>query len=339
MGKPRVIVLTYADLVPKAALEETIQYIKASEKDRGVPVVAVDAQRGGEEIEELRLECMKAGAYVNRRRKRKGVNPRAIRTIMLGFPNVGKSSIINRLTNRKVAGRTGWAGTTKKMTWHHIGGFRNTELAFLDAPGNIPFGFAKRYTKEQQALLCMCRIFGDKIIDREQTAFDLVYLLGKLAKDNPQMLQQKTLWKETRRIYGVDFQAALRLEVPFFPNFVPADNPEPFCGKLLNDFNRGFWGKHQLEAPPEMEERRENWSHVYGDQVDRRAQKENISGAPIALAQPFRSRGLLGPPAQVHQTLPDQGLRKKFENKREKLPVFVDSRPQRRQDEGLFDGW
>lgn len=80
--RPRVIVLTKADLVPPSALEETVRYIKESERDRGVPVVPVDAMLGTFGIEELRKELLKAGAYVNRRRKRQGINPRAIRTMM-----------------------------------------------------------------------------------------------------------------------------------------------------------------------------------------------------------------------------------------------------------------
>eukprot|EP00403_Amphidinium_massartii_P004246 CAMPEP_0178383766 /NCGR_PEP_ID=MMETSP0689_2-20121128/7168_1 /TAXON_ID=160604 /ORGANISM="Amphidinium massartii, Strain CS-259" /LENGTH=404 /DNA_ID=CAMNT_0020003991 /DNA_START=8 /DNA_END=1220 /DNA_ORIENTATION=- len=247
--KPRVIVLTKADLVPKAALEETIARIRASEADRGLPVVAVDAQRGSSSFEDLRLEIMKAGAYANRRRLRKGINPRAVRVSVVGFPNIGKSSVINHIMQRKVAKVTAWAGCTRKVTWHKIGGFRNTEFEFLDTPGQIPWAIGKRYTEAETNLLCMCRIFGERIIDREQSAYTLVKHMYKLAKDQPHLVDS-TVWKETERIYGVDFKKAVELQGPFLPDFVPLKNPEPFCGKVLNDFNSGYWGKVQLEAPP-----------------------------------------------------------------------------------------
>mmetsp|Transcript_6296 Transcript_6296/g.15102 ORF Transcript_6296/g.15102 Transcript_6296/m.15102 type:complete len:615 (+) Transcript_6296:73-1917(+) len=252
--KPRVIVLTKSDLVPQAALEETIARIKASEADRGVPVVAVDAQRGSRSFEDLKLELMKAGAAINRRRQRKGVNPRAVRVSVVGLPNVGKSAVINQIMQRKVAKVTAWAGATKKVTWHKIGGFRNTEFEFLDTPGQIPWAIGKRFTEEQTNLLCMCRIFGERIIDREQSAYKLVKHMHQLAQDHPHLIDN-TVWRETERIYGVDFKKAVKLEGPFLPDFVPIMNPEPFCGKVLNDFNTGQWGKVQLEAPP-------RWTYV-----------------------------------------------------------------------------
>merc|ERR1719188_2375740 len=188
-----------------------MRLIKDSVHDRGSPVVAVDAQRGGDSIEELRLACMKAGAYVNRRRKRKGVNPRAIRTIVLGFPNVGKSSIINRLSGRKVAMRMGTPGTTRNETWHRVGGFRNTEMEFLDMPGTIPVCYSKRYSEEQGFLLAMCRVFPDHIIDRQRTAEEMVMHMAKLQKEYPHMVES-TVWRETQRMYKVNFQQAVQLK-------------------------------------------------------------------------------------------------------------------------------
>ena len=52
-------------------------------------------------------------------------------------------------------------------------------------------------------------------------------------------MMEGTVWKETKRIYGVDFQKALKYEGPILPNFVPLKNPAPFMGKMINDFNRG----------------------------------------------------------------------------------------------------
>ncbi|CAJ1363674.1 unnamed protein product [Effrenium voratum] len=317
--RPRVIVLSKADLVPPAALQETIRYIQESDRDRGTPVVGVDGLLGTFGIEELREELLKAGAHVNRRRKRQGVNPRAIRTMMIGFPNVGKSSIINRLTGRKVAARDGRPGLTKRLTWHKIGGFRNTELEFLDAPGFIPVGFGRRFSKEQQELLCMCRVFGEKHVDRQQTGQDLVFRLGKLWKESPHMVD-RTVWRETRRIYKVDFQAALRLEGPILPNFVPVDNPDPFFGKLINDFNRGRWGRIQLEAPPRVPVNLKDYGHLL--QGSAHTTKHLEGGQKV--------RGMLGPGEQ-------EVLMPTKEPEREKVPSML--RSQNVTSAGLFDGW
>jgi len=316
--RPRVIVLTKADLVPRAALEETIRYLNESDRDRGVPVIPVDALLGSFGIEELRTELLKAGAYVNRRRKRKGINPRAIRTMMIGFPNVGKSSIINRLTGRKVAARNGRPGLTRRLTWHKIGGFRNTELEFLDAPGFIPVGFGRRFTKEQQELLCMCRIFGETHVDRQQTGYDLVTRLGKLWKESPHLVD-KTVWRETERIYGVDLQKAIRHEGPLLPKWVPVMNPDPFLGKMINDFNRGRWGKIQLESPPRAPVNLRDYVHL----LEGSAQTvKHLEGKKI--------RGMLGPGQQIVK-LPSE------EPEKEKVPAML--RSANVAGEGLFDGW
>jgi len=212
------------------------------------------------------------------------------------------------------------------MTWHKIGGYRNTELEFLDMPGLIPYDFGKRYTEAQATMLCMCRIFGDKVINREKTAYDLVHLLSKLQKENPTMVE-RTVWRETQRIYGVDFQAAVRREGPFLPNFVPVDNPEPFCGKLLSDFNNGYWGKVQLEVPPDEKSDRQDWSRMLG----RRQGQEELQELPSPSERPA-----LGAPADVVQ-MPGRDKDGKRVPEREKVPVGRTERE--RQDLGLFDGW
>lgn len=318
--RPRVIVLTHADLVQKSCIEETIQYFNQSDNDRGVPVIPVDARDGTIGIEELRTELLKAGAYVNRRRKRKGINPRAIRTMMFGFPNTGKSTLINRLAGRKVAKRDSKPGITRKMTWHKIGGYRNTELEFLDSPGFIPVGFNRRFTPEQQSLLCICKIFSDKHLDRTSTAYDLVYRLDKLVKEHPRLLQVETLWRETKRAYGVDFKKALRQEGPLMPDHVPAMNPDPFCGRLLSDFQHGVWGKIQLEPPPQQFQNVKELNHLLHGSKET---KKHIGTTPV--------RGALGP-GRTQVVLPS-----KQDQQREKVPIMARSR--NLTNEGLFDGW
>jgi len=318
--RPRVIVLTHADKVQRSCIEETIQYFNQSENDRGVPVIPVDARDGTIGIEELRTELLKAGAYVNRRRKRKGINPRAIRTIMFGFPNTGKSSLINRLAGRKVAKRESKPGMTRKMTWHKIGGYRNTELEFLDAPGFIPVGFGRRFTPEQQSLLCICKCFSDKHLDRTATVYDLVYRLDKLVKEHPRLLQVETLWRETKRAYGVDFKKALRQEGPLFPDWVPSMNPDPYCGRLLGDFLHGVWGKIQLEPPPQSLQNVKELNKLLTGSKETR---KHLATSPV--------KGALGP-GQSQMIMPT-----KQDEQREKVPVMV--RSKNLTDEGLFDGW
>jgi len=238
--------------------EETIRYINESEKDRGIPVIAVDTLQDRNNMEDLKTQIMQAGAFVNRRRKRRGINPRAVRVIVAGMPNVGKSSVINCLVGRKVAPDGGVPGVTKRFTWHKIGGFRNTEIEFLDSPGLTPRYFGKRFSEEQGQLMCMTKMFPHKIVDQEDTLQELMDLLGRVSKESPQHIS-KEVWRNTRLLYHVDFERAIRREAPWVPPNINLAKVEHYCLGVLADFNKGYWGKIQLEVPADMEQKRKEW--------------------------------------------------------------------------------
>ncbi len=74
---------------------------------------------------------------INDRRKARGLQPRPVRAAVIGFPNVGKSALINRFLNRRVCASAPKPGVTKSLRWLRVGG----DLDLLDAPGkpNAPF--------------------------------------------------------------------------------------------------------------------------------------------------------------------------------------------------------
>jgi len=125
-GKPRVIALNKVDL---ADPEWTKQWIQTFH-DQGLQVVALDSMTG-KGTKALVSQVEQLGNAKARKLVDKGVNPRAVRAMILGIPNVGKSSLINKLNGVHVANAANKPGVTRGKQWIKIG--RNLEL--LDTPG------------------------------------------------------------------------------------------------------------------------------------------------------------------------------------------------------------
>jgi len=125
-GKPRIVALNKVDLADSEWTKKWINHFS----EQGLKVVALDSMTGSgtkalvSQVEQL--GAAKAGKLVA-----KGVNARAVRAMILGIPNVGKSSLINKLKGVHVANTADKPGVTRGKQWIKIG--RNLEL--LDTPG------------------------------------------------------------------------------------------------------------------------------------------------------------------------------------------------------------
>jgi ribosome biogenesis GTPase A len=71
---------------------------------------------------------MNSGLEINKKRQAKGMQPRPVRAAVIGFPNVGKSSLINRILGRKLAKAQNVAGFTRKLQWIRISGKHDGSL-------------------------------------------------------------------------------------------------------------------------------------------------------------------------------------------------------------------
>ena len=85
-------------------------------------VYFIDGKRGKGNIAGLRKQILASGRDINKRRQAKGMLPRPVRAAVIGFPNVGKSSLINRLLGRKLAKAQNVAGFTRKLQWVRMSG-------------------------------------------------------------------------------------------------------------------------------------------------------------------------------------------------------------------------
>ncbi|MDO4432362.1 MAG: ribosome biogenesis GTPase YlqF [Aerococcaceae bacterium] len=125
-AKPRIIVLNKADLANPQATQQWLNYYH----EQGLPAVALDAQHS-KGLKGLEKECQRIMAPYFEKQRAKGVKPRAIRLMILGIPNVGKSTLINRFVGKNQAITGNKPGVTKAQRWLKMG----NSFELLDTPG------------------------------------------------------------------------------------------------------------------------------------------------------------------------------------------------------------
>ncbi|MGY3837328.1 ribosome biogenesis GTPase YlqF [Bacillus atrophaeus] len=125
-NKPRIMLLNKAD---KADVAVTKQWKEHFEK-QGIPSLSIDSVNG-QGLNQIVPSSKELLQEKIDKRKAKGVKPRAIRALIIGIPNVGKSTLINRLAKKNIAKTGDRPGITTSQQWVKVG----KELELLDTPG------------------------------------------------------------------------------------------------------------------------------------------------------------------------------------------------------------
>ena len=123
-GKPLIVAIARIDQISRKALDEWKKYYSVTALHECRPdakVFFIDGKLGAGVIM-LKKEALKAGIAINEKRVRMGIQPRAVRAAIIGFPNVGKSALINRLLGRRLAASRNLAGVTRSLQWVRLGG-------------------------------------------------------------------------------------------------------------------------------------------------------------------------------------------------------------------------
>lgn len=125
-GKPRLIILSKTD---KADPELTKQWVKALTTDNS-QVIAADLIHNNYKNQLVKMSQQLCAPLIEKQ-KRRGMKPRALRAMVAGIPNVGKSTMINTLARRKAAQTGDKPGVTKSLQWIRL----DKDLELLDTPG------------------------------------------------------------------------------------------------------------------------------------------------------------------------------------------------------------
>lgn len=174
--KPRLVILSKKDKADPLASEAWIRYLQQEQ----VRVVALDLLHDAldKKIIAAAQELMKDKLE---RMRRRGIRPRAIRAMVAGVPNVGKSTLINTLARRKAAVTGDRPGVTKALQWVKVG----KELELLDTPGVL----WPKFEDEQVGLrLAVSGAIRDEILPLEEVA---LWAMAFLQKRHPQCLKER----------------------------------------------------------------------------------------------------------------------------------------------------
>ena len=227
--KPRLLLLNKADLTDKNELKQWIEYIS---KDTACEVIPTDSQNTGDlskiiksliDLAEPKIQALMT----------KGLLRRPARAIVVGMPNVGKSSIINKLTKSSKTKTGAKAGVTRQQQWVRI----NPNLELLDTPGIIP-------TRQDDQLQAVKLAFVNSISENAYSPEPVAEALLEILEDSK--------YKDvTMTHYKVEH---LKLEdIAKSRNWITkGDSPdiERTAIFVLKDFREGRIGKFILDELP-----------------------------------------------------------------------------------------
>ncbi|KKB39322.1 ribosome biogenesis GTPase YlqF [Bacillus thermotolerans] len=179
--KPRLILLNKADMADPTVTAAWLSYFK----ERGIHALAINSHAGSglNAISRAAKEILKEKFD---RMKAKGIKPRAMRAMIVGIPNVGKSTLINRLAKKNIAKTGNTPGVTKAQQWIKAG----KEMELLDTPGIL---WPKFEDQETGYKLALTGAIKDTILNLQDVA---VYGLRFLEKRYPNRLKERYQFEE-----------------------------------------------------------------------------------------------------------------------------------------------
>mgnify|MGYP005773203501 FL=1 len=234
-NKPRVVILNKSDLADKSKLDMWIRYYK----NQGIKAIPVDTLKGVG-VNRLVEECKNVVKDKMNALKEKGRKERPVRVMIVGVPNVGKSSIINKLTGRKSAITGDKPGVTKGKQWVRLKG--NLEL--LDTPGIL---WPKFEDQEVALNLAFCRSIKDEILDIETLALRLI---RKLMEIEPQKLKERYKLENLGET-DIETMDMIGRKRGFITGRKELDYTR-IATTVLNEFRDGKIGKISLEVPEDI---------------------------------------------------------------------------------------
>ncbi len=227
--KPRFLLVNKSDLVDKNELDRFVEYLKNETQTAVIPTTS----KNSKDLNIIVKEALKLSEPRIQALMAKGLLRRPVRIMVVGLPNVGKSSIINKLTRSSKTKTGAKAGVTRQQQWVRI----NPQLELLDTPGIIPM---KQEDQNRATKLAFVNSVGNNAYSNDTVAKELLNILND---------KQTQIFKN---YYGIEDDKELSVENIAFSRKWLKQQQEPdierTSGYILKDFREGKIGKFILDT-------------------------------------------------------------------------------------------
>ena len=223
--KPKIVIATKYDLCDKSITDKILE----NEEH----VISINLQN--DDIYGIISATNELMEGINNKRLEKGLNKRSARVMVIGIPNVGKSTLINRLVGRKVVGVGNKPGVTKNINWIRV----NKDIELLDSPGVL---WPKFEDQNRALILASFLSIKEEILNSDQIA---CFILKKIFELYPEKLKDR---------YGLD-----SLDEDFIEAYETIGKKRGALSKggsvdydrvsniIIRDLNNGYFGDITLD--------------------------------------------------------------------------------------------
>ena len=234
--KPRIIVLNRMDLADPAATKRWKEYFRS----KGMAVLATDC-KSRQGIADFTPAARTACAEKLERDAARGMN-RPLRVMVVGIPNVGKSTLINQISGRKGAKAENRPGVTRGKQWVTV----DSGLLLLDTPGIL---WPKFEDPQVGMMLAFTGAVKEGVIDLEELACRLMELLHKYY---PQVLLERYKVEAEPGTPGYELLEMAGRKRGFLLRGAEV-HTERMAKVLMDEFRSGKLGKFTLEMPEDIQ--------------------------------------------------------------------------------------
>lgn len=237
-GKARMVLLNKSDLAGERLNDAWTRYFES----QGCHVVKINA-RSGNGLKQINPVVQEACKEKIERDRRRGIMNRPIRAMVVGIPNVGKSTFINSFAGKAAAKTGNKPGVTKGNQWIRL----NKNLELLDTPGIL---WPKFEDQHVGLMLAFIGSINDEILDKQELALEMICFL---AKEYPETLKERYKLEMEGEVTDTMQAAEVLAQIAKVRGCL-VKGGEPDYAKaanlLIDDFRSGKLGKLTLEKPP-----------------------------------------------------------------------------------------